>query len=60
MSPAMVFEKNHNRIFSASQTGSAVTRDLSLVGNNYTITISTKRGPSEIMVFNAKTGELIS
>ena len=60
MSPAMLFEKNHDKIFSASQTGSAVTRDLSLVGNNYTITISTKRGPSEIMVFNAKTGGLIS
>lgn len=58
MSPAKLVEKNHDRIFNASQT--AVTRDLSLVGNNYTITISTKRGPSEILVFNAITGGLIS
>jgi hypothetical protein len=60
MSPAKLFEKNHDRIFNASQAGTAITRDLSLVGNNYTITISTKRGPSEILVFNAKTGGLIS
>ena len=60
MSPAKLFEKNHDRIFNASQAGTAITRDLSLVGNNYTVTISTKRGPSEILVFNAKTGGLIS
>jgi hypothetical protein len=60
MSPAKLVEKNHDRIFNASQTGTAVTRDLSLVGNNYTITISTSRGPSEVLVFDAKTGGLIS
>ena len=60
VNPARLFEKNHDRIFNASQTGAAVTRDLSLVGNNYTITISTSRGPSEILVFDAKTGGLIS
>jgi hypothetical protein len=60
ITPAGLFEKNHDRIFNASQTGTAVTRDLSLVGNNYTITLSTSRGPSEILVFDAKTGGLIS
>jgi hypothetical protein len=59
VSPAKLFEKNHGLIFSASKTGTTVTRDISLVASNYTVTISDKRGPSEILTFDAKTGALI-
>lgn len=60
ISPAGLFEKNHDLIFNTGKTGTAVTRDISLVANNYTVTISDKRGPAEILTFNAKTGALIS
>jgi len=60
ISPAKLFEKNHDLIFNTGKTGTSVTRDISLVSGNYTVTISDKRGPAEILTFNAKTGVLIS
>jgi hypothetical protein len=61
ISPSSLFSKNHDVIFNTSKTGTAVTRDLSLVGNNYTISISTGLNkPPRLLVFDATTGVLIS
>ena len=59
VTPRGLFEKNHAVIFNTTRTGSAVTRDLSLSGGNYTLTISGK-GMPRILVFDARTGGLIS
>jgi hypothetical protein len=60
ISPKKLFEKNRDLIFSPGKTGTSLTRDISLVANNYTVTIADKRGPSEILTFDATTGALIS
>jgi hypothetical protein len=61
ISPSGLFKKNHDVIFNTTLTGTAVTRDLSLQGNNYTISIATGRDkPPRILVFDATTGVLKS
>jgi hypothetical protein len=61
ISPSGLFKKNHDVIFNTSLTGTDVTRDLSLLGNNYTISVSTGRDkPPRVLVFDATTGVLIS
>ncbi|MDD1682538.1 MAG: hypothetical protein LUO98_01770 [Methanoregula sp.] len=53
LSPRELFEKNRAVI-----SGTAGSRDLSLDGGNYTITIS-GQGTPRILIFDAKTGALI-
>jgi hypothetical protein len=59
MTPRELFTKNHDLIVNTTRTGTIVTRDLSLSGGNYSLTIS-GRGTPRILVFNAKTGALTS
>jgi hypothetical protein len=57
--PRELVEKNHDLIFDTNQKDTSVTRDLSLSGGNYTISIS-GNGLPRILIFDAKTGVLIS
>ena len=59
ISPRVLFEKNHAVIFNATPSSTTVSRDLSLGGGYYTLTISGQDAP-RILVFDAKTGVLIS
>jgi hypothetical protein len=59
VTPRGLFEKNHAVIFDTTRTGTAVARDISLSGGNYTLSISGK-GTPRILVFDAKTGALTS
>jgi hypothetical protein len=59
MTPRDLFTKNHDLIVNTTRTGSVVTRDLSLSGGNYSLTIS-GHGTPRILVFDAKTGALTS
>jgi hypothetical protein len=59
MTPRRLFEKNRAVILNTTRTGAAVSRDLSLGGGDYTLTISGK-GTSRILVFDATTGALTS
>jgi hypothetical protein len=59
MKPRDLFAMNHDLIINTTRTGAVVTRDLSLSGGNYSLTIS-GRGTPRILVFDAKTGALIS
>lgn len=54
LSPRKLFEKNHDLI-----SGTVTSRDLSLEGGNYTITL-TGQNMNRILIFDAKTGALIS
>jgi len=53
--PRELFEKNRAVIFNTTWTGTDVTRDLSLGGGNYTVTISGD-DTLQILTFDAKTG----
>lgn len=59
ISPRKLFEKNRDVIFNTTRTGTAVTRDLSLGGGNYTLFIS-DHGTPRALVFDATTGVLTS
>jgi hypothetical protein len=60
ITPGKLFEKNRAVIFNTTRTGTSVTRDLSLSGGNYTITISSGHGTPRILTFDAITGVLTS
>lgn len=59
ISPRNLFKKNHDVIFNTARTGTAVTRDLSLRGGYYALTISGGNTP-RTLVFEAITGALTS
>ena len=59
ISPGVLFERNRDLITNTTRTGPVVTRDISLGGGIYTITIS-GRGTPRILTYDAKTGALIS
>jgi hypothetical protein len=59
LSPGALFEKNRAAIFNPTWSGTTVTRDLSLSGGNYTVSISGQGSP-RTLVFDAKTGVLTS
>ena len=59
ISPRNLFKKNHDVIFNTARTGTAVTRDLSLRGGYYALTISGGNTP-RTLIFDAKTGALTS
>jgi len=59
ISPRDLFDRNRAVIFNTTRTGTAVTRDISLGGGNYTISIK-GHGTPRILVFDATTGVLTS
>jgi len=58
LSPRELFEKNRAVILNPALSGTT-TRDLSLSGGNYTVSIS-GQGSIRTLVFDAKTGVLTS
>ena len=58
LSPRELFEKNRAAILNPAVLGTT-TRDLSLRGGNYTVSIS-GQGSIRTLVFDAKTGVLTS
>ena len=59
ISPRNLFEKNRATILNTTRGGTTVTRDLSLGGEFYTLSIS-GHGTPVLLVFDAKTGVLTS
>jgi len=55
--PRELIEKNHVLIFNASQSGTTISRSLTLEDGDYIITLSGKNGQQKL-VFNATTGAL--
>ena len=59
MSPGKLFEKNRAIIFKTAGSGTTESRDLTLNGGSYTLSISGQDTP-RILVFDATTGVLTS
>jgi hypothetical protein len=59
LSPRDLFARNHAEILQSSPSGTPAVRELSLVGGNYTLKITTPEKP-RVLIFDAITGVLIS